>query len=329
MIRFGHTGKYGTRKAIYTLWAFCACTVLLTSSLAASLAAAPDGVLPFVFGINPSKVQSEKKSDGVPEKIGKAEMDLAWSELSMPQDFGIYLEERALTCESLLKDGVRYVGLADIIGVFAPCAEVHEEGGKVTAVGEEIEISAAQSDFWIAVGGRCIPCNFETGENGALMIDCGAVSKIFLSDSKVSKDGGNVVFSCSRGICESDGSFYGEDELYWLSRIICAESRGESIKGKIAVGNVVLNRTETDGFPNTVKDVIFDSSCGVQFAPTADGSVYCVPDYESVTAAKLCLEGYSVSDSILYFFNPDTACDSWIEENRTFVTVIGNHEFYS
>lgn len=47
-------------------------------------------------------------------------------------------------------------------------------------------------------------------------------------------------------------------DLYWLSRIISAESRGESLKGQIAVGNVVLNRVEEDDFPDTIPAVIFD-----------------------------------------------------------------------
>ena len=40
----------------------------------------------------------------------------------------------------------------------------------------------------------------------------------------------------------SPGAAYDAGELYWLSRIICAESGAESMSGQIAVGNVVLNR---------------------------------------------------------------------------------------
>lgn len=41
--------------------------------------------------------------------------------------------------------------------------------------------------------------------------------------------------------------YYKGDEVYWLSKIIEAESRGEPMRGKIAVGNVVLNRRPLSG----------------------------------------------------------------------------------
>ena len=41
-------------------------------------------------------------------------------------------------------------------------------------------------------------------------------------------------------------------DLYWLSRIISAESRGEAMEGQIAVGNVVLNRVAAEEFPDTI-----------------------------------------------------------------------------
>ena len=57
--------------------------------------------------------------------------------------------------------------------------------------------------------------------------------------------------------------YYDMDDLYWLSRIISAESAGESLYGQIAVGNVVLNRVASRQFPNTVYGVIFDRNGGV------------------------------------------------------------------
>ena len=43
-----------------------------------------------------------------------------------------------------------------------------------------------------------------------------------------------------------------------MSRIIHAESGAEPFDGKIAVGNVVLNRVESKQYPNTIYGVIFD-----------------------------------------------------------------------
>lgn len=122
---------------------------------------------------------------------------------------------------------------------------------------------------------------------------------------------------------------YTEDDVYWLSHIISAESAGETLEGKIAVGNVVLNRVKSPDFPDTIYGVIFDRAFGVQFTPVANGTVYAEPTEESVLAAKLCLDGENNVSESLYFFNPVTAADQgWIVKNRVFCRKIGNHVFY-
>ena len=126
----------------------------------------------------------------------------------------------------------------------------------------------------------------------------------------------------------ADVGVYDSDALYWLARIIQAEAGGEPLRGKLAVGNVVLNRVDDPQFPSTVYGVIFDRKYGVQFSPTANGTIYNTPSVESVIAARLCLEGYSLSEDILYFFNPDRANSFWIAENRPYAFRIGNHSFY-
>jgi N-acetylmuramoyl-L-alanine amidase len=126
----------------------------------------------------------------------------------------------------------------------------------------------------------------------------------------------------------ADVGVYDSDELYWLARIIQAEAGAEPLRGKLAVGNVILNRVRSAAFPNTVYGVIFDRKHGVQFTPTANGSIYREHSREAVVAARLCLEGYTVSDEILYFFNPAIAKSDWIAQNRAYAFRIGNHVFY-
>ncbi len=127
----------------------------------------------------------------------------------------------------------------------------------------------------------------------------------------------------------TSGAQYQEGELYWLSRIISAEARGESLNGKIAVGNVVMNRVASDLFPDTIYGVIFDTLYGVQFSPVANGSVYDEPTEESVLAARLVLDGAEVTDEALYFENEAIAASSWVSQNREELFVLGNHTFYA
>lgn len=121
---------------------------------------------------------------------------------------------------------------------------------------------------------------------------------------------------------------YDEEDLYWLSRIISAESRGEPLIGQIAVGNVVLNRVKSGEYPDSIKDVIFDSRYAIQFEPVANGTVYDEPAASSVLAAKLCLEGADVVGDCMYFFAPALSPGTWIVSNRTYFTTIGAHQFY-
>ena len=138
----------------------------------------------------------------------------------------------------------------------------------------------------------------------------------------------SVTLSKSKSQFALGSEFYNSDDLYWLSRIISAEARGEPMKGKIAVGNVVLNRKASPSYPNTVYGVIFDRKHGTQFSPVSYGTIYNTPTEESIVAAKICLEGYTISDEILFFVNPKYATSNWIANNRPFAFRIGNHYFF-
>jgi len=122
---------------------------------------------------------------------------------------------------------------------------------------------------------------------------------------------------------------YTEEDIYWLSRIISAESQGECLAGQIAVGNVVLNRVASKKFPNTIRAVVFDKKDAVQFEPVSNGTVYNTPTPQSVLAARLALNGANVVGDCMYFFNPALSKGAWIRQNCTYYTTIGCHRFYT
>ena len=121
---------------------------------------------------------------------------------------------------------------------------------------------------------------------------------------------------------------YDAADLYWLARIICAESGAEPMAGQIAVGNVVLNRVESDEFPDTVPAVIFDRVDGVQFEPVSNGTVYKTPTAKSSEAAKRVLDGENTVGRALYFYAPALSQGVWINANRPYHMTIGCHRFY-
>lgn len=121
---------------------------------------------------------------------------------------------------------------------------------------------------------------------------------------------------------------YTTDDIFWLGRIIEAESAGEPVAGMVGVGNAILNRVKSKEYPNTIYGVIFDRKHGVQYEPILNGTIYNNPSSDSIASAKRALRGENFVGSSLFFFNPRIAQSNWISLNRTYYTSIGNHDFY-
>ena len=226
----------------------------------------------------------------------------------------------------LVGGGTTYVSLRTVAGLLAPEAEVSWEDGVAWVRGDGLTLSAKPGDVWLTVNGRAlyIP-NGVLLENGRTLVPVRVLAEAL---------GGWVDWSPEEGVTLTAGSgrpaapAYTEDELYWMSRIISAESQGEPLLGKLAVGTVVLNRMASDEFPNTIYGVIFDRKWGIQFQPVANGTIYKEPTAESVLAAKLVLDGARAAGDSLYFLAPNLTDNHWTMENREFVVTIGCHWFY-
>lgn len=121
----------------------------------------------------------------------------------------------------------------------------------------------------------------------------------------------------------SSSGGYSSSDVTLLARLVYAEARGEPYKGQVAVAAVVLNRVRSSEFPNTIAGVIYQKNA---FSCVSDGQINLTPNAESKRAAQDALGGWDPSGGSLYYYNPNTASDSWIF-SRTTVTVIGNHRF--
>lgn len=180
---------------------------------------------------------------------------------------------------------------------------------------------------------RALDRYFHTGEkilniSGRLFVPVRALAKFFSIDVGWNNATRTVALTRTGKSFASASAYYNSDDLYWLARIINAEAGGESLTGQIAVGNVVLNRKDHPSYPNTIYGVIFDRRGGTQFTPVAIGTIYNTPNQSSVIAAKICLEGYSMTDDALFFMNPRIATSNWISRNCKFLFTVGNHDFY-
>jgi N-acetylmuramoyl-L-alanine amidase len=110
---------------------------------------------------------------------------------------------------------------------------------------------------------------------------------------------------------------------YLLARTIHGEARGEPYVGKVAVAAVVLNRTRSQSFPNTVAGVVYQP---LAFTAVADGQINLTPNKDSIKAARDALNGWDPTYGCLYYWNPATATSKWIWSRKVMLK-IGKHWF--
>lgn len=163
-------------------------------------------------------------------------------------------------------------------------------------------------------------------ENGQVMVPLSALVKAF--DGSLTWNGSTGITAVTRGsgAAKFGEQYYNADDLFWLSRVIYTESGNQPLEGKMAVGNVVMNRVKHPSFPGTIEGVLAQKN---QFTTYWSGHIArSSPNAESVIAAKLVLDGGVVEEvkNALYF---DSAASSWASRNRTCVAVIGGHRFYA
>ena len=199
------------------------------------------------------------------------------------------------------------------------------DGAQARLSGGGLELTARPGDLYVTANGRPLYV-----AEGVRVVDGATVLPLrVLADAA----GADLTWDGSAarldwGQTAPARAAYNSEDLYWLARVISAESRGESLLGQMAVGNVVLNRVKSKQFPNTIKGVVFDKKNGVQFEPVSNGTIYNAPTDSALLAAKLCLEGAEVVGDCLYFFAPALSRGTWIVSNRTYHTTIGCHRFY-
>ena len=105
-----------------------------------------------------------------------------------------------------------------------------------------------------------------------------------------------------------------------LAALIQCEAGGESYIGQVAVGNVVMNRTESGKHPDNITDVVYEPG---QFSPVRNGSLKRTLGSGNISAScrQAALEAIAGSEPVgdKLFFR---------RVNGRSGQVIGNHVFY-
>ena len=121
----------------------------------------------------------------------------------------------------------------------------------------------------------------------------------------------------------SSGGKYSDNDINLLAKLIAAEARGETYKGQVAVGAVVLNRVSHASFPDTIAGVIYQKGA---FSCVTDSNWNVSPDSTSLKAARDCINGWDPSGGAIYYYNPSKTNNSFMH-SRPVITAIGRHVF--
>lgn len=224
----------------------------------------------------------------------------------------------------LVYEQTTYVSLCHMALALRPDAEVGWEGDHTAVHAEGLEITAYPNAKYLQVNDRYLYLPYGVRiENDDTLVPVRELARAFDAEVWWEPSNGNVYLTSGTGVITPGSEFYDEDYLYWLSHIIYAESGNQPLEGKIAVGNVILNRINSPLFPDTIEGVVTQAN---QFTTIYSSNFNREPNAESMIAAKLCLEGAAVLPTALWFNRAGISC--WASRNRNCVAVIGAHAFY-
>lgn len=116
---------------------------------------------------------------------------------------------------------------------------------------------------------------------------------------------------------------YTWDDVMLMAHLIFAEANLEPYSGQVAVGAVVINRTKSGEFPNTIAGVIYQPG---QFESVGNQYFNSEPGQTAINAALDALRGWDPSGGALYFFDPSKVTNSFLW-NRPLTVTIGGHRF--
>ena len=294
----------------------------------------------------PAPAQAE--SDAAPDAAGNAQPDAtpdaAGDADSDPKSF-VFLDDVPQDVEYELFDGTTYVTVSSFVAMVDPQAVVEEENGVVTVTSARVEqvtddegntedvvretlsmTVSVQVPYIVANGRYLYAKDSITTVNGSVAAPIRKLALAFNLDVDYDAEAHAALLihvQDRSAYIQPGDSYYDADDLYWMSRLIYAESGNQPLDGMIAVGNVVMNRVNSPRYPDNIYDVLNQKN---QFVPPSSLSKR-TPNSQSVVAAKLVMDGAEVLPTAL-FFNMK-GLSSYASRNRPYVATIGDHAFYA
>ena len=126
-------------------------------------------------------------------------------------------------------------------------------------------------------------------------------------------------------ISDPAGLDFTDEESQMLLKLAMAEAEDQGVIGKALVMRVVKNRVDSEAFPNSIQDVIFEPK---QFSPVWDGRYdEAVPDAECYEALEMVLNYWDGTNGATYF-EAEWSEGTWHKDNLTELFTYGTVTYY-
>ena len=179
----------------------------------------------------------------------------------------------------------------------------------VVSLEEDLDASAENFNFY----------NEETAVNDSMEITKLDIPQVYTAVSKTARYTKNTKM----------GIKLTEADLDLFERIVYCEAGAEDMVGMILIANVIINRVNSNKYPNNVTDVILQKG---QFSPVGSGWVYrCTPSAQAKEAVQRALNGEDYSQGAIGFFNRRLAKKStatWFDRALRFILKHGEVEYF-
>lgn len=221
-------------------------------------------------------------------------------------------------CFARLEGWTSYVSFYYGAKALRPDLDITWEGGVFVARAQDVYMTVSCGDLYLQINGRYLPVEggIRQADDGAAWLPVRVLATAL--GAQVAWTGQVELTTGGSPLTEATRPYSNED-LDVLSRVIQHEAGYEPMQGRIAVGNVIMNRVHSPSFPDTVSGVVYARN---QFP----GATNATPREGAILAAKLALEGVNVVPGAYYFNGVGKPC--WASRNKAHLYTIGGHAFY-
>ena len=157
-------------------------------------------------------------------------------------------------------------------------------------------------------------------ETAALQAEASEAAQNEREEVQAAEEAARLAAEAQQAALAAQTAAISTEELKLLANIIYCEAGSESYVGKVAVGNVIMNRVKSASQPNTITEVVYAKG---QFSPVRNGSLQ-----RALSSDKADAACYQAAIEALAGAQPVGGKLFFRRNNGRSGQVIGHHVFY-